>query len=292
MLNGTGTQYGIYSNVSGGASNWAAYFAAGDVFVAENVGIGTSAPHAPLQFGTGLTNRKIVLFEAANNDHEFFGFGINGGLLRYQANGHHVFYTASSSTTSTELMRITSSGNVGIGTPSPSASLDVAGTFKLEDGSQGTGHVLTSIDMNGNATWKAPVNFGVNSCVMGIPAGTTTGLIFDILEYDNGGNFNVGTGQFKAPETGVYHVDASVAFDASSNYEIQIQILVNGGTYKRVTFYADPSNTTTTAYISADVYVPINNTVSIGIYQNSGGVITPASGGAVSAVYFNGHLVR
>ncbi|WP_051884993.1 hypothetical protein [Chryseobacterium luteum] len=44
--------------------------------------------------------------------------------------------------------------NVGIGTTTPAAKLDVSGTFKLVDGTQGNGKVLTS-DTNGNASWKS-----------------------------------------------------------------------------------------------------------------------------------------
>ncbi|REC76806.1 hypothetical protein DRF60_13010 [Chryseobacterium elymi] len=44
--------------------------------------------------------------------------------------------------------------NVGIGTIAPVAKLDVNGTFKLVDGTQGNGKVLTS-DANGNASWKS-----------------------------------------------------------------------------------------------------------------------------------------
>jgi hypothetical protein len=44
--------------------------------------------------------------------------------------------------------------NVGIGTAYPSAKLDVRGTFKLGDGTQGAYKVLTS-DASGNASWQA-----------------------------------------------------------------------------------------------------------------------------------------
>lgn len=56
-------------------------------------------------------------------------------------------------TNNTEAMRVSSTGDVGIGTPTPSAALDVMGPVQIEDGTQGDGEVLTS-DANGNATWE------------------------------------------------------------------------------------------------------------------------------------------
>lgn len=47
--------------------------------------------------------------------------------------------------------------NVGIGTTTPTANLDVNGSFKLTNGTQGANKVLTS-DNNGNATWQAPAS--------------------------------------------------------------------------------------------------------------------------------------
>lgn len=44
---GTGTNYGIYSSASGGATNWAGYFTSGNVYMQNNVGIGT-VPSAKL----------------------------------------------------------------------------------------------------------------------------------------------------------------------------------------------------------------------------------------------------
>ncbi len=95
------------------------------------VGIGTTSPHAPLQFDNAALNRKIVLYEASDNDHQFLGFGVNNTILRYQlpaTTNNHVFYAGTSSTASNELMRITGTGNVGIGTSSPTANLDVDGS--------------------------------------------------------------------------------------------------------------------------------------------------------------------
>lgn len=109
----------------------------GNSYFNGSMGIGTATPHAPLQFSNLVQNRKLVLYESANNDHQFFGFGINpDGSMRYQTpvnNNDHVFYAGTSPTSSAELMRISGFGNVGIGISSPANKLDI------ESGSGRTG---------------------------------------------------------------------------------------------------------------------------------------------------------
>jgi hypothetical protein len=45
-------------------------------------------------------------------------------------------------------------GNIGMGTTTPTAPLDLNGTMRIRGGSPVAGSVLTSIDANGNAVWK------------------------------------------------------------------------------------------------------------------------------------------
>lgn len=93
-----------------------------------NVGIGTNSPHGKLHFTNATVNRTIVLYEFANNDHQFYGFGVNNATLRYQVDqtsANHIFYAGSSSTSSNELMRIQGIGRVCIGTTTSSAKLTV-----------------------------------------------------------------------------------------------------------------------------------------------------------------------
>ena len=71
------------------------------------------------------------------------------------------------------------SGNVGIGTATPGAKLDVDGQVKIADGTQGLGKVLTS-DANGFASWQAGV---------GGSQWTTNGSNI----YYNGGKVGIGT---------------------------------------------------------------------------------------------------
>lgn len=48
---------------------------------------------------------------------------------------------------------VTNAGNVGIGTPAPTANLDVNGSVRFRGGAPGAGKVLTS-DADGNASWQ------------------------------------------------------------------------------------------------------------------------------------------
>lgn len=128
-----------------------------------NVGIGTNTPHAQLQLSNMVTAKKMVLYEDANNGNEFYGFGVNAGVMRYQTStgANHAFYVATSPSTSTELMRIQSNGNVGIGTATPAAKLEINGQVKITGGTPGAGKVLTS-DAAGLATWTTPAAGGGN----------------------------------------------------------------------------------------------------------------------------------
>ena len=80
-----------------------------------NVGIGVTSPHAPLQFANTSFNKIIVLNAIRDNYNQFYGFGTNPSILRYQIaneNAAHVFYAANSTTSSVELMRIRGNGLV------------------------------------------------------------------------------------------------------------------------------------------------------------------------------------
>ncbi|WP_156510976.1 MULTISPECIES: tail fiber domain-containing protein, partial [Emticicia] len=138
--------YGIEATHNGGGiggwfssnSGTAGYFTStsGNAIITGtgNVGIGNSTPNAPLQFSNALNNRKLVIYEAANNAHQFYGIGLNSGVFRYQVDGtssNHIFYAAASASASNELMRITGLGRVGIGVASPDQILDVNGRARI-----------------------------------------------------------------------------------------------------------------------------------------------------------------
>jgi len=133
-----------------------------------NVGIGTTTPDAVLRVQSDATGTDFrSLSTKAGIALNFSGTGIS-----YYDSDTTVF-RKSTSGSSTELMRITSTGNLGIGTNNPSEKLDVNGnisiagqgyspTLTLTDGATinwdtDSGQVAT-VTLGGNRTFAAPTN--------------------------------------------------------------------------------------------------------------------------------------
>jgi len=98
-------------------------------------GLGTATPVADLQLGNTTRNRKLVLFATATGDHQFYGLGVNASTLRYQVDStgsDHIWFAATSATTSAELMRVKGTGRVGIGTGTPGALMHAQNTATTE----------------------------------------------------------------------------------------------------------------------------------------------------------------
>ena len=172
----------------------------GNVTVNSYIGIGHTDPHVPLQFNDDWRNRKIVLFEDANNDHQFFGFGVNGGEiaeLRYQTNTDHAFYCATGPQTSNELIRIKGNGRVGIGVAFPEAMLEIT---------RGTAP-YGNLQVNGT-TYNSHFNYGTpeDTYIRGGKAGAK------VIINDLGiGNVGIGT----ATPLQKLHVGGKLAVDNS-----------------------------------------------------------------------------
>ncbi|MEK9697565.1 MAG: hypothetical protein VW270_17500, partial [Candidatus Poseidoniales archaeon] len=117
------------------------------------VGIGTASPNKPLHIETtGETVARIVGGTTSITG-LYLGDSGNGsaGQVIYDNNGDYLRFN----TSSTERVRITSAGNVGIGTSSPNSKVDIRGTgaVTLNVGStDGTTARLTLDATNGDAS--------------------------------------------------------------------------------------------------------------------------------------------
>ncbi|MEQ1877791.1 MAG: hypothetical protein ABL958_14195, partial [Bdellovibrionia bacterium] len=170
---------GIYGSTSAGADlvlDSTTHATKGDIIlnaVGGNVGVGTSSPGNLLTVygGSAADLKALSVWNSSTTDAVssatiVLGRGSQTHPMSYItssneqdanfANGYLSFSTRTSDVAPTEKMRITSSGNVGIGTASPSLPLEVWGR-----GNPDTGHVpvrIRHLDSTGGDFWEIGPN--------------------------------------------------------------------------------------------------------------------------------------
>lgn len=118
----------------------------------------------------------------------------SGDIPNGTSNGNTLRWNNSTSTWNADNTIFNNGTNIGIGTTSPSAKLDIAGQIKIAGGNPGTGKVLTS-DVNGLASWAtpaspvSPINGTSNYLVKFSSA--TVGVNSQLI--DDGTNIGIGT---------------------------------------------------------------------------------------------------
>ncbi|MEE9429450.1 MAG: hypothetical protein V3V16_00310 [Melioribacteraceae bacterium] len=142
-------------------------------------------------------------------------------------------------------------GFVGVKKNNPGFTLDVGGDINFDgalylNGISGTaGQVLTS-NGSGDATWTTTTTtdavgfFAVLKTNQEFPTGQENKLDGLTETYDDGNNFNNGTGEFKAPVGGLYHFDVKVGYSNTNavvnSVVTYIAIKVNNSTPKGLKF--------------------------------------------------------
>jgi hypothetical protein len=166
---------------------------------AVNVGIGTTTPHAALHFGNTLTNRKVVFNENANNDHQFYGIGVNTNAMRFQVPTYgsdaFLFYAGASTTTSAELFRLESAymSFGGRSTPLTNSIFDM----DADVGSAPAGMHINSNDPDGFPFYgyANEGNVRIRTYMDGTDGrwGIQTGASVDLLTVTQTGRVGIGT---------------------------------------------------------------------------------------------------
>jgi hypothetical protein len=174
---------------------------------AGNVGIGTTSPNAPLQFSNAITTRKVVLYEMANNNNQFYGFGVEAARLVYSTantGDDHVFYAGASSTSRNELIRIDgSNGDIKLSpssriilddTPAASTASGSGTIVKWSVSDATTAGTLYTVKTNGLWTPVDADNEATSIGMLAIALGSnaTAGMLLQGFFYKASHGFTIG----------------------------------------------------------------------------------------------------
>jgi len=126
--------------------------------------------------------------------------------------------------------------NVGIGTTSPTAGIDINTTLRIRGSSVKAGSVLTSLDVNGNAEWTRPFAFkatgGIQGVAVSVPNNTWTKILFSqeysqsSFNHDVENGYNNNTSEFVVSKNGIYNFSVQLHWDnqvAKSSVRIRVK---------------------------------------------------------------------
>lgn len=192
-------------------------------------------------------------------------------------------------------------GRVGINTAGgvPGAQLEVNGTVKITDGTEGVNRVLTSNAL-GEASWSAPASGSgafkaLVTTTQNFASGSISNIIFTSEDYDDANTFF--STQYIVPANGLYHFDVMVSWNIiavgfTSTY--LMDLLVDGNDiHEHILKIPAGSSGSYPQTISCDLKLNAGQAVSVTLNQNSG-ILQPVKGitGTLRNSYFSGRRVN
>lgn len=217
-----------------------------NVYRTGNIGIGESNPGFPLTLGTG--NGDKISLSGTSGSH--YGLGLANSLLQVHTNAvsSNIAFGYGSSSQMTETMRMTGTGNFGIGTTTPSAKLDILGSVML-NGTAGRNYFKDSIKSDGPG-----LRVGETWLMYGIYAETGRGALGgadgaslqdNALVVNTSKNVGIGT---VSPE-GRLHLSEDTGTTASTTQGTLILQHKNSGGASSIVFRSAANSTSDHAYI-------------------------------------------
>ncbi|MCM2339341.1 MAG: DUF5011 domain-containing protein [Burkholderiales bacterium] len=228
-----------------------------------NVGIGTTAPNAPLSFGT-VTGDKIYLYDGSGN----YGFGVDSGgasqLNIFTGNSADMWFRSGGGDGTVRMAIVGTTGNVGIGTTAPGNLLNIyrnsSSTLpitRIEDA--GTGDASMAFALTGVAGFSIGIDNSDDNKFKISGSGTDVGSNPYLTILGTGptvGNVGIGT---TSPGTKLQIVDSdgsngtigvginsrgTFGWNNAGQGTLEIKNNLTSGSPNAITFWAAPTSGT------------------------------------------------
>ena len=244
--------------------------------IAQNVGIGTTTP----SFKLDVNGRMRIRHTAGSTA----GLWLDGPTLATRSfigslDDDHVGLYGNAGAGWNLVMNV-ENGNTGIGTSTPTARLDVNGSFRFRSNDANSGAVLRSIDAFGNVAWQRIYAFRVSGLANAQNQSNTL-YQWNKVFFATTASHNLGlsyqplASQFVAPVNGLYHFDAHLK-TAGQSYQtgLALNIIRSGNEFTAAMDYKGDNRdggdyTTKTVQVSTDLQLVAGDIVYVLYFGNS-----------------------